>query len=200
MPKWPGVLPSKRIASARPRAAPGRAVMSCCFTSKSTRDSAIMPRRWYKLLGCLALVFGLAAPAAAHGFGQRYDLPLPLSFYIWGAGATVALSFVGFALFLRAEHGLLTWHIDWRAQGRAAAAVAAGARALAVALAAYSALTFCGMGLFGRQTWLAQGEMFTLVFGTFARFGPLAAIPQGIRLRMPAAGLLTQPATFSMVA
>ncbi|HYY38252.1 MAG TPA: hypothetical protein VE801_10985 [Xanthobacteraceae bacterium] len=273
-----------------------------------------MPRRRRKLLGCLALVFGLAAagPAAAHGFGQRYDLPLPLSFYIWGAGATVALSFVGFALFLRAEHGLLTWHIDWRAKGRPAAALAAVARALAsgmllvvivaglfgnqdpirniapvmiwiigwvglaflsvllgdvwrlvnpwnaifafaelccrrvcadavlgfarrypqwlaawpaflllmafawmelvwsgrndpaalaVALAAYSALTFCGMGLFGRQTWLAQGEMFTLVFGTFARFGPLAAIPQGIRLRMPAAGLLTdQPATFSMVA
>src|SRR5262249_28175110 len=75
--------------------------------------------------------------------------------------------------------------------------------ALAVALAAYSALTFFGMALFGRQKWLAQGEMFTLVFGTFARFGPLAAIPQrpGIRVRMPAAGLLAeQPATFSMVA
>lgn len=273
-----------------------------------------MPWRWRKLLGCLTLVFGLAAavPAAAHGFGQRYDLPLPLSFYIWGAGATVALSFVGLALFLRAEHGFFTWHIDWQAKGRPAAALAAVARALAsgmlllvivaglfgnqdpirniapvmiwiigwvglaflsvllgdvwklvnpwnavfalaelccrrvradtvlgfarrypqwlaawpaflllivfawmelvwsgrndpaalaVALAAYSALTFFGMALFGRQTWLAQGEMFTLVFGTFARFGPLAAIPQGIRLRMPAAGLLTdQPATFSMVA
>src|SRR5262249_13929576 len=75
--------------------------------------------------------------------------------------------------------------------------------ALAVALAAYSALTFFGMALFGRQTWLARGEMFTLVFGTFARFGPLAAIPQrpGIRVRMPAAGLLAEaPATFSMVA
>ena len=272
-----------------------------------------MPRRWRKLLGWLAFVFGLAAgPAAAHGFGQRYDLPLPLSFYIWGAGATVALSFVGFALFLRAEHGFLTWHIDWQAKGRLVAALAAVAHtlasgmlllvivaglfgnqdpirniapvmiwiigwvglaflsvllgdvwklvnpwnaifafaelccrrvradavlgfarrypqrlaawptflllvafawmelvwsgrndpaALAVALAAYSALTFFGMALFGRQTWLAQGEMFTLVFGTFARFGPLAAIPQGLRLRMPAAGLLTdQPATFSMVA
>jgi hypothetical protein len=97
--------------------------MSCCFTSKSTLDSAIMPRR--KLLGCLALVFGLAGPAAAHGFGQRYDLPLPLSFYIWGAGATVALSFVGFALFLRAEHRLLTWHIDWQAKGRLVGALAA---------------------------------------------------------------------------
>jgi hypothetical protein len=290
--------------------------MSCCFISKSTSDSAIMPRRWRKLLGCLALIFGLAAggPAAAHGFGQRYDLPIPLSFYIWGAGATVALSFVGFGLFLRAEHGLLTWHIDWQAKGRLVGALAVVPRALAsgmlllvivaglfgnqdpirniapvmiwiigwvglaflsvllgdvwrlinpwnavfalaevccrrvradavlgfarrypeslaawpaflllvafawmelvwsgrndpaalaVALVAYSALTFFGMALFGRQKWLAQGEIFTLVFGTFARFGPLAAIPQrpGIRVRMPAAGLLTEePATFSMVA
>jgi hypothetical protein len=289
--------------------------MSCCFISKSTPDSTIMPS-WRKVLGCLAPVFGLAVagPAAAHGFGQRYDLPLPLSFYIWGAGATVALSFVGFALFLRAEHGLLTWHIDWQAKGRLAGSLAAVARALAsgmlllvivvglfgnqdpirniapvmiwiigwvglaflsvllgdvwrlvnpwnavfafaeiccrrlradavlgfvrrypewlaawpaflllvvfawmelvwsgrndpaalaIALAAYSALTFFAMALFGRQKWLAQGEMFTLVFGTFARFGPLAATPQGpgIRVCMPAAGLLTdQPATFSMVA
>jgi hypothetical protein len=275
-----------------------------------------MPRRWRKLVGCLTLVSGLAAaaPAAAHGFGQRYDLPLPLSFYIWGAGATVALSFVGFALFLRTEHGPLTWHIDWQAKGRLVASLAAAPRtlasgmlllvivaglfgnqdpirniapvmiwivgwvglaflsvllgdvwrlinpwnaifalaelccrrvradtalgfarrypeslatwpaflllvtfawmelvwsgrndpaALAVALASYSALTFVGMALFGRQQWLARGEMFTLAFGTFARFGPLAAIPQrpGVRLRMPAAGLLTeQPATLSMVA
>jgi hypothetical protein len=248
----------------------------------------MMARRWRKLLGCLALVFGLAAagPAAAHGFGQRYDLPLPLSFYIWGAGATVALSFVGFALFLRAERGFVSWHIDWQAKGRLAAALAGVARALAsgmlllvivaglfgnqdpirniapvmiwiiawvglaflsvllgdvwklvnpwnavfafaelccrrvraeavlgfarrypqslaawpavlllvvfawmelvwsgrnepaalaVALAAYSVLTFFGMALFGRQKWLAQGEVFTLVFGTLhgsARWQP----------------------------
>src|SRR5262249_48037150 len=75
--------------------------------------------------------------------------------------------------------------------------------ALATALAAYSALTFFGMALFGRREWLAQGEMFTLVFGTFARFGPLARMPQrpGIRVRLPAAGLLADPpSTFSMVA
>jgi hypothetical protein len=122
--------------------------MSCCFISKSIPDSAIMPRRWRKLLGWLAFVFGLAAgPAAAHGFGQRYDLPLPLSFYIWGAGATVALSFVGFALFLRAEHGLLTWHIDWPAKGRPAAALTAVARTLASGML----LLVIVAGLFGNQ-------------------------------------------------
>ena len=58
-------------------------------------------------LGAGALVCGLAlispTPAAAHAFGQRYDLPLPLWLYLAGAGATVALSFVVAAVFLRWE-------------------------------------------------------------------------------------------------
>ena len=48
-----------------------------------------------------AIAAGTATPAAAHGFGQRYDLPLPLSLYLFGAAAAVALSFVIFGLFLR---------------------------------------------------------------------------------------------------
>ena len=36
----------------------------------------------------------------------------------------------------------------------------------------YSVLTFAGMMLFGRETWLRHGEVFTVVFGTFARFAP----------------------------
>ena len=43
------------------------------------------------------------ATAEAHGFGQRYDLPIPLAFYIVGAGLTVAFSFVLVALFFTAE-------------------------------------------------------------------------------------------------
>ena len=45
----------------------------------------------------------LAAPGLghAHGFGQRYDLPLPLWLYLIGAGLTVALSFVFLALWRR---------------------------------------------------------------------------------------------------
>ena len=45
----------------------------------------------------------LIAPQAAyaHGFGERYDLPVPLSLYITGAGLTVALSFIAVAVFLR---------------------------------------------------------------------------------------------------
>lgn len=66
-----------------------------------------MPARLIlRLIALLALVSVSlpAGPAQAHGFGQRYDLPIPLSFYIFGAGATVALSFIVAAVFLRSAH------------------------------------------------------------------------------------------------
>ena len=43
----------------------------------------------------------LPAPLYAHAFGQRYDLPIPLSYFMAGAAATVALSFVVIGMFLR---------------------------------------------------------------------------------------------------
>jgi hypothetical protein len=52
----------------------------------------------------VALALGLLAkPAYAHGFGQRYDLPVPLNMFLIGAGATVALSFVVIGLFVGRE-------------------------------------------------------------------------------------------------
>jgi hypothetical protein len=245
-----------------------------------------------------------AGPAGAHGFGQRYDLPIPLRFYIWGAGATVALSFVGLVLFLRQDGGagrkhpelqldrrlvgplMLTaraisvgvlvlvivaglignqdpirniapvaiWILAWvgmtflsvllgdvwalinpwsaafalaetvyrRASRRSALGL--GTRypervgvwpafvlfilfawmeliwsdkaipaSLAAALLAYSGLTWLGMLVFGREAWLRHGEVFALVFGTFARFGPFARAPESrsaICIRLPAVGLL----------
>lgn len=47
-------------------------------------------------LGFLTLSCG---PAMAHAFGARYDLPLPLAFYLTGAGIAVALTFVVLAIF-----------------------------------------------------------------------------------------------------
>ena len=44
--------------------------------------------------------------AFAHAFGQRYDLPLPLGFYLAGAGLAVALSFLGSFAFMRAGSGM----------------------------------------------------------------------------------------------
>lgn len=62
--------------------------------------------------GRLALALGIgaavalcAAPAAAHGFGQRFDLPLPLSFWVTGAGLSIVLSFVVMAIFVREGAG-----------------------------------------------------------------------------------------------
>jgi hypothetical protein len=271
-------------------------------------------RHFGSLVGSVFLLGAATSPALAHGVTLRYDLPLPLSLYIWGVGATVALSFVGFALFLRGGHGVPGAEIEWHPRGPLVRALVMGIHALAVvllfivivaglfgnqdpvrniapvmvwiigwvglaflslligdvwilinpwnaafsfaercwgrlygdteiriaryypawlgvwpafllfvafawmelvwsgrnvpaalavALLVYSALTFAGMAAFGREAWLARGEVFTLVFVTFARFGPLSRIPRrpGICVRMPAAGLLADhPSTLSMVA
>jgi hypothetical protein len=57
------------------------------------------------------LVTGLGAaltaqPAFAHGFGQRYDLPVPLWLWISGAALAVSLSFVVMGLFIQGTPGL----------------------------------------------------------------------------------------------
>ena len=43
---------------------------------------------------------------------------------------------------------------------------------IAAAILTYSALTWAGMWLFGREAWLERGEAFTRVFGVLARFSP----------------------------
>lgn len=50
-----------------------------------------------------AAALGLALPGAAraHAFGERFDLPVPLGYFVVGAAAAVALSFVVAALFMR---------------------------------------------------------------------------------------------------
>lgn len=45
-------------------------------------------------LAGLLLAAAVPSPLNAHGFGQRYDLPIPLWLYLLGAGATVGLSFI----------------------------------------------------------------------------------------------------------
>lgn len=61
----------------------------------------------------------LAAPAAgAHGFAQRYDLPVPLGLYLGGAALAVALSFVVAAMFVRG-HRTVRWYPRWNLLSRA---------------------------------------------------------------------------------
>ena len=59
----------------------------------------------------LPALAGAARPAAAHAFGQRYDLPLPLDFYLAAAGTAVLLSFVIAALALRTSTAGARWQL-----------------------------------------------------------------------------------------
>ena len=53
------------------------------------------------LILSILLVLLVPVPVYAHAFGQRYDLPIPLSYFMAGAAATVALSFVVIGMFLK---------------------------------------------------------------------------------------------------
>jgi len=258
-------------------------------------------------LGATALgaMLADAAPAAAHGLGQRYELPVPLGLYLAGAGAAVALSFLLMAWFMRqgassvgrtVEVGgpvlgrVLTgpavqWTLRVGALAGFALLVAAGLlgaqqpfknitpiaiwvlwwvgfaflvafvgdlwpllnpwatvydlfrgrrpparpivtyparwgaapavlffvgfawmellwggsevpRSLALAILAYSGCTWLAMALFGRDVWLARGELFSVYFGVLGRFAPFAAgsgNPHGGLLARPfALGLLVE--------
>lgn len=236
------------------------------------------------MFAALAVVMSITQ-AGAHGFGQRYDLPLPLSLYLFGGAAVVVVSFVVVGLFVRrtppartlsrvdlfdyplgkvvAALGAplklialalfaamlvagffgdqnpyrnlaptLVWIIAWvglayvsafvgniwplinpwrtvfdgvetayrRICGRNLALDIPYPHALGVWPAVllllafswtelvyptpavpshiasfalgYSVLTWTGMFLFGSETWLRHGELFTVVFGTFACFAP----------------------------
>jgi hypothetical protein len=93
--------------------------------------------------GAAALAL-LPAEAAAHAFGARYDLPLPLALWLAAAGLSVALSFVVFAVALRRGAGAPTPRL-------------ALLRLHPLALAALRAISVCvffvviAAGLFGTQ-------------------------------------------------
>lgn len=50
-------------------------------------------------LGAFATLPALAGPAWGHAIVQRYALPVPLWYYLAGAGLVVALTFVVLAAF-----------------------------------------------------------------------------------------------------
>ncbi|MBT3532788.1 MAG: hypothetical protein HN478_02855 [Rhodospirillaceae bacterium] len=65
-------------------------------------------------------------------------------------------------------------------------------RMLALLIVAYSAITWTGMRYYGRDTWLANGEVFAVVFTLLARFACLHGANGEWRLRLPAVGLLSR--------
>jgi len=291
--------------------------------SKSVRVRAVARLLRTSLACCAAALFVCltAVYASAHGFGQRYELPLPLSFYLVGAAAVVVISFVVVGLFVQqapmpsagARIDLLAhpfgrlfarlalpfklialvlflvtiyagffgnqdpyrniaptvvWIIGWvglayvsaflgdvwavinpwrtvfdaadrlyrQGTGRPFSLnwpypLALGAWPAVVLLLtfswtelvypnpamplhvaglalAYSVLTWSGMLLFGRDAWLRHGEVFSVVFNTFARLAPTEVVvsdPASGRgakwtLRPYAAGLVSEAASASMAA
>ena len=139
-----------------------------------------------------ASVLALARPALAHGFGQRYDLPVPLWLYLYGAASAVLLSFVVFGLFV-GERGavrdyprlnLLRFRVFRTTL--ASRAFVSGLRVFSVALFALVVLT----GLFGDQTptlnlaptvvwviWWVGFSLFTALVGNlWALINPLKVV------------------------
>ncbi len=102
----------------------------------------------------LALLL-LAWPASslyAHGFGERYDLPVPLGLYVAGSGAAVALSFVVIGLFVRGAPGLRDYPrlnlLRWVGKGPVGLAWGASALLARVVAVAMFVLVLAA-GLFG---------------------------------------------------
>jgi len=135
--------------------------------------------------------FGFSLQADAHGFGARYDLPIPLSLYLAGAGLTVAVSFVMLAAFMRrAPRSDAYWRFDvTRLPGGhflVAPAFLLGCRTLAVAL--YVAVV--AAGLFGVQSplkniapvmvwaiwWVGMAYVSALLGDLWALVNPLATL------------------------
>lgn len=116
--------------------------------SKRSRRAAAATLLWS------AAALAAAPPALAHGFGQRYDLPVPLWLYLYGSAGAVLLSFAVFALFVGGQGAgrgyprlnLLRFGL-FRAT-LASRAFVCGLRVFSVALFGLVILA----GLFGNQT------------------------------------------------
>lgn len=323
--KIPDTLTLGEVAYYEPLMSPGQSHGSCIRRTSAARkaEGSIPLRRTRSALlagAALACALPIAGPALAHGFGQRYSLPIPLWLYLTGAGLTVAVSFAMIALFVRkaptaqaykridlmrlpigralGAPGLLlglrllgaglyllvivaglfgtqsplkniapamVWAIWWVGMAYVSALLGnlwalvnpidtlfaaaeslygrlrPGQRltlglhypeilgvwpavalflvfiwmemaweasdhpaSLAAAMLVYSALTWLGMLLYGRSEWLRRGEVFSLVFGLFARFAPTEARVANARewnLRPYAVGLVAhEPLTASQTA
>jgi len=111
-----------------------------------------MKRALISALAATAALAALApATASAHGFGERYDLPVPLGLYLTAAALAVILSFVLFGLFPKGQVGetyprknLLEWRV-----GRAVASP--WTLGVIKALSVLVFVVYIAAGLFGTE-------------------------------------------------
>lgn len=74
---------------------------------------------------------------------------------------------------------------------------------LGIAIVLYSAITWYGMFLYGREVWLANGEAFSVYFGLLARLAPFGRTDERLVVRWPLSGLATarpRPGTLAFIA
>ena len=90
------------------------------------------------------LVYLAANAASAHAFGARYDLPLPLHFYLGAAGLAVAASFAAALVFLRGDR-ITTFAISITLPIKLTAFVAISLRIIGLVIL----LTLLGAAAFG---------------------------------------------------
>ena len=61
-------------------------------------------KKWKIMLPAVVAAGSLVAwPAYAHGFGERTELPVPLGYFLIGAGLAVALSFIFICVLVKPE-------------------------------------------------------------------------------------------------
>jgi len=101
------------------------------------------------IVAAFVVAFAVPGEACAHALGQRYDLPLPLGYYLVAAGAAVAVSFVVLAIFLRHPSGAVARNFDRRplASGAIPVAVVVAGQTFLVAILVLVVVA----GLFGNQ-------------------------------------------------
>lgn len=110
-------------------------------------------QRFIGLNGAILAAAGVMAPVPvlAHAFGERYELPLPLSLFLSGAGVTVLLTFAVLAVTRRRSPRLAAGRVPGLNRGGPSGGIA---RRLAAAARGLSVLTFafvCYAGFFGAQ-------------------------------------------------
>src|SRR5215472_16066922 len=119
-------LPRRRRVAFQSRSIPGNLSSNGHLrTWKFDHDSghlALPPgfrsRRPGRLFASLPVLFSM--PVYGHGFGARYDLPLPLTLWIIGAACAIGLSFLVISIAIRASAPVegaaqpshLRWQID----------------------------------------------------------------------------------------
>lgn len=143
------------------------------------------------------LAAGLPAEAAAHAFGQRYDLPLPLAHYIVAAGGVVALSFLVIATLavrLRGDTEYPRFNLRRTGLGRILSDPVAIALAQIFGVAALVAIV--GAGFFGVQNpyrnivptaiwivgWIGLAYLCALVGDVWALINPFRALYRSFEL------------------